>query len=261
MTMIDKCLQVLPSGLIISCSPNHEIKIWDSEVGDCINVFKGHEHRINTITSLPDGNIASGSDDNTIRFWDQSGNCIKVLKDHQDIILLLRVLPNQTLLSSSRDNTLRIWDIQTGECLHILQVGTKIKEEYIRDIAILKNNIIVVTFGDSTYIWDTNNGKVLNVLKDHDKLVHSLAVISDNIIALCQYNDSIRIWDAAKDRYLGTITIENESICSLVLGSDGLIIAGTYNGALYAYRPGITFGEMLLKFSRQTATDSDKDQH
>jgi len=260
MNTVDTSIQVLPNGLIILCSSNHEIRIWDSEIGDCINVFKGHEYLINTITSLPDGNIASGSDDNTIRFWDQSGNCIKVLKDHQDMILLLKVLPNQTLLSSSRDNTLRIWDIQTGECLHILQVGTKIKKEYINDIAILKNNFIVVTFGDNTYIWDTNNGKVLNILKDHDKFVHSLAVISDNIIGLCAYNDDIRIWDAATDRYLlDTITIENGSITRLVLGSDGLIIVGTHNGALHAYRPGITFEEMLLKFSRQTATDSNKD--
>ncbi|EWG55495.1 hypothetical protein FVEG_13486 [Fusarium verticillioides 7600] len=54
--------------------------------------------------------LISGSLDNLIRVWDETGGRVKVLKGHSRPIKFLSVCGNQ-LASGSRDNTLKLWDL------------------------------------------------------------------------------------------------------------------------------------------------------
>lgn len=59
---------------------------------------------------LKDGTIASGSGDNTIKFWDQkTGNCLKTLTGHQYPIKTMALLGDGTLVSGGEDNLLMVW--------------------------------------------------------------------------------------------------------------------------------------------------------
>ena len=43
--------------------------------------LEGHTGEVNALTTLHDGNIASGSDDKTIKIWNvETGECINTLK-------------------------------------------------------------------------------------------------------------------------------------------------------------------------------------
>ena len=67
-----------------------------------------------TLVVLPDGTLASGSYDNTIRVWDtKSGLTLKVLNGHTDSVSTLVVLPDGTLASGSDDKTIRVWDTKS----------------------------------------------------------------------------------------------------------------------------------------------------
>ena len=64
---------------------------------------------------LPDGRLASGSHDNTIRLWNlASGGEAALLEGHTSAVSALCVLSGRRLASGSHDNTIRLWGLASG---------------------------------------------------------------------------------------------------------------------------------------------------
>ena len=68
-------------------------------------------HTVTCLAVLPDGRLASGSYDNTVRVWDVSdgGSCALTQSGHTNYVSSLTVLPDGRLVSGSYDATLRVW--------------------------------------------------------------------------------------------------------------------------------------------------------
>ena len=66
------------------------------------------------------GNIISGSDDRTIKIWDQS-NCLATLSEHKKSVRILCQISENLFASGSFDKTIKIWDINTKKCVQTLE--------------------------------------------------------------------------------------------------------------------------------------------
>ena len=64
-----------------------------------------------SLAVLPNGHLASGSHDKTIKIWNPTdGIVIRTLSGHTDAVIELAVLPNGHLASGSEDKTIKIWN-------------------------------------------------------------------------------------------------------------------------------------------------------
>jgi WD40 repeat protein len=63
---------------------------------------------------LPDGRLASGSRDRTIRLWDLARGAKAARLEESGSVNALCVLPDGRLASGTHDHTIRLWDVTTG---------------------------------------------------------------------------------------------------------------------------------------------------
>jgi len=69
------------------------------------------------LAALPDGTLASGPDDNTIKICDgMTGQCERTLEGHPGNVCALAAWPGGKLASGSEEKTIKIWEVTTGKC-------------------------------------------------------------------------------------------------------------------------------------------------
>jgi WD40 repeat protein len=71
--------------------------------------------KVYSLAVLPDGSLASCSDDTRIKIWDTiKGIEIKTLTGHTNSVYSLAFLPDGSLASGSYDTRIKIWDKKTS---------------------------------------------------------------------------------------------------------------------------------------------------
>jgi WD40 repeat protein len=75
-----------------------------------LRTLNGHTDWVRALTVLQNGDLASGSDDKTIKIWNPiDGTLKRTLTGHTNSVLALTVLQNGDLASGSSDTTIKIW--------------------------------------------------------------------------------------------------------------------------------------------------------
>ena len=128
--------------VLISCSLDKTIKIWDLETKLCINTLKSHKECVKCIETIFDNKLMSGSDDKSLKIWNLlSGECIMTLYGHTDKIASLKKLSNSLIASGSME--IKIWNYHTGACHATFCNGSV----FINCLELLSNgNLVAGTF-------------------------------------------------------------------------------------------------------------------
>ncbi|MDB9449019.1 NACHT and WD repeat domain-containing protein, partial [Dolichospermum circinale] len=86
-----------------------------------VNTLKGHDSSVYSVGFSRDGKqLASGSDDKTIKIWDvTTGKVLNTLKGHDSWVYSVGFSRDgKQLASGSDDKTIKIWDVTTGKVLN-----------------------------------------------------------------------------------------------------------------------------------------------
>jgi WD40 repeat protein len=226
------CIVVNSNGdKLISGSWDKTIKIWDINLGECINKLTGHDNFISAL--LMDEiseKLVSGSWDKTIKVWDtKTGKCLKTLREHTDnISSLLLYKDGKKIISGSWDKTIKVWDIKTGECLKTLKGHSdKISSLSMSD---KRNNIIISGSWDKTIkIWDIETGKCIETLTGHEDEV-SCVVINNagNIVISSSGDKNIKIWNIYKGECIKTLSGHIDYVCCVAVNkNEDKIVSGS----------------------------------
>ncbi|XP_070645033.1 POC1 centriolar protein homolog B isoform X5 [Bos indicus] len=117
-----------PDGrLIVSCSEDKTIKIWDTTNKQCVNNFSDFVGFANFVAFNPNGTcIASAGSDHTVKIWDIRVNkLLQHYQVHSGGVNCVSFHPSGNyLITASSDGTLKILDLLEGRLIYTLQGHT-----------------------------------------------------------------------------------------------------------------------------------------
>jgi WD40 repeat protein len=208
-------------------------KIFQS-MGKSNLLITGHTSWISSLVTLSKCEIASSSNDITIKFWNPNTNqCIYNLEGHKASVKSLIKLNNSQFASCSLDGEIKIWKTKDNyKCIKTIYF-----EGYSschRLLLLPNNNLACSAYQSGTpciLIIDCNNNYSLGkILRLHTDWISSLVNIKDYKFASASKDRTIKVWDINQD-YSCTKTIESahfDWIYALLFDEDDLLFSSTY---------------------------------
>jgi len=143
----------------IAAGVDNNVCVFDIETRRQMVPKKGHTAITLTVAFSPDGTrIASGSWDNTIRIWDETGKHAILYGHEKPVRSVSFSSDGRWIASGSHDGTVRIWDSETNQ-----QVGLPLTghTNHIKTVSFSPDSLHLVSGSDdhSIRIWSARRSK------------------------------------------------------------------------------------------------------
>lgn len=132
---------------VIFGDTNSIIKVMSPYLNSTIFTLSGHTGTIEWLKVLPDGRLASASDDTTVRIWNlTTGTLDMILYGHTNKAYSIDVLANGYLVSGGYDKAIRVWNTTTGSLVANI---TNAHSSYIIIVKTLNNCLFATGASDN----------------------------------------------------------------------------------------------------------------
>ncbi|NEP58888.1 MAG: TIR domain-containing protein, partial [Symploca sp. SIO2G7] len=200
------------------------------------NRFSGHQGRVLDVAISPDGKlIASGSEDDTIKLWNQNRKLEKTLGKHEQSVNAVAFSSNGKMIASaSVDKTVKLWSTD-GTLFNTL----KGHRSAVRDVAFSPDGKLIASASDDRTIklWQPD-GTLFKTLKGHTNEVKSVAFSPDGkLIASASDDRTIKLWQP-DGTFIKTLKGHTDEVKSVAFSRDGKLIASaSYDKTIKLWKP------------------------
>ncbi|KAG8230807.1 hypothetical protein J437_LFUL010587 [Ladona fulva] len=202
----------------------------------CTSSMPGHAEAVIALNFSPDGkNLASGSGDTTVRFWDLNTQTPHfVCKGHKNWVLVLAWSPDSTRLASGcKSGHILLWDPNSGEQKGKQLVGHK---QWITSLSwepFHKNpdcrHLASSSKDGDVRIWDTLLGQCLRVLSGHVQGATCVRWGGSGLLYSASQDRTIKVWRADDGVLCRTLTGHAHWVNSLTLNTDYVLRIGPFD--------------------------------
>lgn len=185
--------------LILSCSADESIRLWDTAVLQCVGKYNCASPPW-SVRFAPFGyHFASANQDATATVF-ATDRCtpLRLLKGHTSDVNCVTWHTNSLYLATgSDDTTVRLWDLRSARKVRAFRNACA--PISCIDIAPTTGSLIAAgTENGTIHVWDISSSKPLAILQGHRGAVHSLSLSADGTALVSGGADcAVRVWDLA----------------------------------------------------------------
>ncbi|GBP69329.1 Notchless protein homolog 1 [Eumeta japonica] len=202
----------------------------------CTSSIPGHAEAVISTSFSPSGKeLASGSGDTTVRFWDLSTQTpLHVCKGHSNWVLCISWAPDGSKLASAcKNGRIILWNPVTGNQIGKNMVGHKqwitalSWEPYHRNAECRK--LASSSKDGDVRIWDTLTGLTLLSLTGHGKAVTCVKWGGRGLIYTSSQDRTIKVWRADDGVLCRTLEGHAHWVNTLALSTDYVLRTGPFH--------------------------------
>lgn len=219
------------SNQAVTASDDGAVALWDLNTGELVHRFKGHKHKVVSVTVSSDGNwAASAAWDRTVRLWNLKdltdgplleghGNTVNAVVFSKD---------DEFVYSAGYNGEIRQWRVETGELIR-----TVYKHGWGINALAATGHGFHVLFGslDGTVgMVELASGQLVETLHRFERPVLSLTSIPEHNMAAAGSGDGfIQVWDTVSWKTKFRHQFTEGPVWALAFARDG---KGMYFGGL-----------------------------
>lgn len=192
-----------------------------------IKKFKGHKGKIYKVVTLPNGNIATASEDKSIKIWNLKGKLVKSIKKAhgKTPILSLMLHPNGNLVSDCGKRIL-IWNHKKYNFIN----GYRFQDEdMVKHLDFFENSqFLAIARNKIGIIYDLTIHTPISAFIGHTSLITGIKVMENDNIITSSEDGTLQIWDIGGN-CIKSLNIEKAITCFTFL-DDKTVIVGCSDG-------------------------------
>ena len=188
--------------------------------------LREHSDVVYGVTFSRDGRqIASVSDDHTLRIWDaETGRLVSVINDIVDQLYTPRFTPDGTrVITASQSGFVQIWDLANG-----VPSNLEGHSDVVVGIDLSPDGRWIASASDDTTvrIWDLESQIAVRVLHGHSDMVNAVAFSPDaSMLASAGYDQTVRVWETRSGRELHRLDRHGGFVWTVAFSPDGKMLA------------------------------------
>ncbi|MEH1947352.1 MAG: caspase family protein [Nostoc sp.] len=201
-----------PDGEILAiASADKTVKLWRVSDGLLQKTLLGHSAGVSSVAFSPDGQIASASEDKTVRLWRRDGTLLRSIAAHNAGVLSVNFSHDgQTLASTSADSTIKLWSSKDGFLRQTL-LGHSIAV-YSASFSPDDQTLVSAGADKTVRLWQRDN-PLFKTLTGHQGKLYSVSFSPDGqTLATAGQDTTIELWRTSDGTLRQTLEGHSTSI-------------------------------------------------
>jgi len=203
----------------VSAAPKVSVPSVVKGVWREVATLRGHGGFVTSVSFSPDGFLASGSGDKTVKYWGVgSWQEVATLRGHEGYVLSVSFSPDGKLASGSSDNTVKVW-----------QVGSlRGHGGFVESVSFSPDGKFLASgsWDKTVKVWEVGSWREVATLWGHRDSVTSVSFSPDGkFLASGSGDKTVKVWEVGRWREVATLRGHEDFVFSVSFSPDGKFLA------------------------------------